>query len=181
MAINLYKRNKILISGRKTGVLILLFFASLFISFVPHPYYISVTEVDFFPLQKEVQVACKIFTDDFEEALSQSNGRRIKLVENFKTPATDSLIVNYLKKHLQLEADGRMVNLRWVGKEIEGEAVWCYLSAGQVSAEKHLSLNNDLLYHYREDQVNIVHLKADNIKNSCRLVYPQKNCRLQLK
>lgn len=155
--------------------------ASVFLSFIPHPYYISVTEIDYFAQQKEVQIACKIFTDDFEEALSLTNGRRIKLIENFKSAATDSLVVNYLKMHLHLEADGRMVELRWVGKEIEGEAVWCYLSASQVSAEKQLTLNNDLLYHFREDQVNIVHIKAGNKKNSCRLVYPQKNCQLQFK
>ena len=181
MVINDYRRNKLLSSGNKPGVLTLILFASLFFSFTPHPYYISVTEIDFLSTKQEVQVACKIFTDDFEEALSLTNGRRIRLVENFKSAEMDSLILKYLNKHLSLQADGRILDLRWVGKEIEGEAVWCYLSVGHVSAEKQLSLNNDLLYHYREDQVNIVHFKAGNKKNSCRLVYPQKNCQLQLK
>jgi hypothetical protein len=176
-----YKRDVVRLTGSRKSALVLFLYALFFVSFSTHPYYVSVTEVEYLSNEKELQIACKIFTDDFEEALSLTNKRRIKLMESFSSPSTDSLIVNYLRKHLQVEVDGKLIGLSWVGKEIEGEAVWCYLSSGQLSAFKMLKINNDLLYHYREDQVNIVHIKAGDKKNSCRLVFPQKNCQLQIR
>jgi hypothetical protein len=179
MAHNHYKRHTKVFSAK----LLVCFFVctSLFFSFVLHPYYISVTEVEYIPEKKEIQVACKIFSDDFEEALHLANGRKVKLLESFQSSSTDSIIFRYLKQHLQLNADGRNIQLQWEGKELQGEAVWCYLSANQVSVQTQLAVTNDLLVHYREDQVNIVHLKSGNRKNSCRLVNPEKKCLLNLR
>ena len=179
MAINLYKRH----TKVKSVNLIVCFFvsASLFFSFVLHPYYISVTEVEYIPEKKEIQIACKIFSDDFEEALHLANGRKIKLLESFQSSSTDSIVFRYLKQHLLLNADGRSIQLQFEGKELQGEAVWCYLSANNVSVQAQLTITNDLLVHYREDQVNIVHLKSTNRKNSCRLINPEKKCVLNVR
>jgi len=155
--------------------------AFLFFSFVLHPYYISVTEIEYIPEKKEIQIACKIFSDDFEEALGLANGRKIKLLESFNSSSTDSIVFQYLKQHLQLNADGKVVQMQWEGKELQGEAVWCYLSASRVSVQSQVNVTNDLLVHYRQDQVNIVHLKSGNRKNSCRLINPDKKCVLNIR
>jgi len=155
--------------------------ASLFFSFVLHPYYISITEIEYIPEKKEIQIACKIFSDDFEEALGLANGRKIKLLESFNSSSTDSIVFQYLKQHLQLNADGKVVQMQWEGKELQGEAVWCYLSASRVSVQSQVNVTNDLLVHYRQDQVNIVHLKSGNRKNSCRLINPDKKCVLNIR
>ncbi|MFO0414069.1 MAG: DUF6702 family protein [Bacteroidota bacterium] len=163
------------------SVCILFVCACSFFSFLIHPYYISVTEVEYISEKKEIQIACKIFSDDFEEALGLANGRKIKLLESFNSSYTDSIVFQYLKQHLQLYADGKVVQMQWEGKELQGEAVWCYLSASRVSVQSQVNVTNDLLVHYRQDQVNIVHLKSGNRKNSCRLIYPDKKCVLNIR
>jgi hypothetical protein len=176
-----HKHYKRLSNVNSFNKIFILFFAYLFFSFVLHPYYISVTEVEYISEKKEIQIACKIFSDDFEEALGLANGRKIKLLESFNSSSIDSIVFQYLKQHLQLHADGKSIQLQWEGKEVQGEAIWCYLSASRVSVQSVLNLTNDLLVHYREDQVNIVHMKSGNKKNSCRLVNPDKKCILNIR
>jgi hypothetical protein len=181
MAYNLYRRHRHLSTGIFLRIISLVIPAFLFISFSAHPYYMSVTEIDYLVNKKEIEISCKLFSDDFEEALSLVNGRKIKLIESFQSASTDSVVFRYLKQHLQLAGDGRSLQLKWEGKELQGEAVWCYLSVSNVSDLANLTIENDLLLHYREDQVNIVHMKAGSKKNSCRLVAPEKKCQLRLK
>ncbi len=63
------------------GRLFLLMAIGLWLTaFSLHPYYMSVTEIEYKPAEKEVQVACKIFTDDLEEALKKEFAKKIDIV-----------------------------------------------------------------------------------------------------
>jgi hypothetical protein len=135
-----------------------------------HPYYVSVTELEWNASGKEVQISCKLFTDDFEEALKQvskavdlNKGDRVK---------NQLLIEAYLKQHFVLSINGKQVALAIAGYENDQEATWVYLQ-GPFSAEPtEMDIANSLLYETKKEQVNIVHLKAGEHRKSFRLVNP---------
>ena len=141
-------------------------------AFSLHPYYMSVTELEYKPAEKEVQVACKIFTDDLEEALKREFNKKVDIVNAAQKKENEQLLQRYLQKHLKLQLDNKAVALDFFGFEEEGEAIWIYLLAKNTAAFKSATVFNDVLYSYREDQLNIIHFKNKGERKSYRLNYP---------
>lgn len=139
----------------------------------PHPFYVSVTEINHNAGEKTLEISCKMFAEDVEEVASK----------NFKTPIDLSaaaqekagrFIDKYMRQHLQLQADGKPVSLKFIGFEKEAEAVYCYFEGGGVGTVKKLSLTNSVLQDFSTDQINIVHVTVAGNRKSTRLNYPDK-------
>lgn len=143
-------------------------------AFSAHPYYMSVTEMEYKPAEKEIQVSCKIFTDDLEETLKKEFSRKVDILNTTQKKENEQLLNTYLQKHLRLQLDGKPADLQMIGFEQEGEAVWIYLVTPNIAAFKTAIVFNDLLYAYREDQINIVHFKNNKERKSYRFNYPAK-------
>ena len=147
-------------------------------AFSLHPYYMSVTEFEYKPAEKEVQVACKIFTDDLEETLKKEYKRKVDILNTSAKKENEQLLNSYLQQHLRLQLDGKPVALKMIGFEQEGEAVWIYLVTNNTAAFKSAVVFNDLLYSYREDQLNIIHFKNKGERKSHRFTFPNKEVAL---
>ena len=147
-------------------------------AFSLHPYYMSVTEFEYKPAEKEVQVACKIFTDDLEETLKKEYKRKVDILNTSGKKENEQLLNSYLQQHLRLQLDGKPVALKMIGFEQEGEAVWIYLVTNNTAAFKSAVVFNDLLYSYREDQLNIIHFKNKGERKSHRFTFPNKEVAL---
>lgn len=138
-----------------------------------HPYYVSVTEIEYSLPEREIQIACKIFTDDFEYVLKEQYKNKVDIYHPLNKQELHKQITGYIQKHLQLKTDNQAVPLQFIGFEIEGEATWCYFSAGSIPPVKKIEIYNDLLYEYKKEQVNIVHTKIGQERKSIRLTYPK--------
>ena len=90
----------------------------------------------------------------------------------------EQLLNTYLQEHLKLQLDGKAVPMQMIGFEQEGEAVWIYLVTKNTAPFKTATVFNDLLYSYKEEQINIVHFKNANERKSHRLNYPAKQVTL---
>ena len=143
-----------------------------------HPYYMSVTEFTYNAAEKEVQVSCKIFTDDLEGALKQSLKRKIDILNASAKTENEQLLNTYVQEHLKLQLDGKAVPMHMIGFEQEGEAVWIYLVTKNTGPFKTAMIFNDILYNYKEEQINIVHFKNANERKSHRFNYPEKHVTL---
>ncbi len=141
-------------------------------AFALHPYYMSVTEIEYKPAEKELQIACKIFTDDLEDALRKEFAKKVDIVNPAQKKENEQLLQRYLQKHLKLQLDNKAVALEFFGFEEEGEAIWIYLLAKNAAAFKSAVVFNDVLYSYRNEQLNIIHFKNKGERKSYRLNYP---------
>lgn len=137
-----------------------------------HPYYVSVTEIEYIQANKEIGIACKIFADDFEQALKAMYNTSIDLYQIKDTAVNGKRIAGYITRHLQLTAGGKPVPLQYLGFEIEGEAAWCYFSGSNIASFEQLQVFNDLLYEYKKEQVNLMHVKVNSNRKSGRLASP---------
>jgi hypothetical protein len=192
MVAELYKRlvkGKPVVDSGKSGVvsrpssmvrgLFLLSAIGLWLSaFSLHPYYMSVTEFEYKPAEKEVQVSCKIFTDDLEGTLKKEYKRKVDILNTVSKKENEQLLNSYLQQHLRLQLDGKPVVLKMIGFEEEGEAIWIYLVTTNTAAFKSAVVFNDLLYSYREDQLNIIHFKNKAERKSHRFTFPDKQVTL---
>ena len=144
-----------------------------------HPFFVSVTEINHNAGDKNLEISCKIFTDDFETALTKSTGTKVDLFNPRDKQLAEKHIAAYIKKHLMIRLDNKPVTLEFVGFERENEAVWSYLQVPQISAPKKIEINNDLLYDAFDQQINLIHISVGGSRKSTKLNYPDASTSFQ--
>lgn len=140
--------------------------------FVLHPYYLSVTELEYKPATRQIEIACKIFTDDLEDALLHETGKKVDLLNKARQAENEQRIATYLAAHFKIRTDGVERRWRFVGSEINADAIWCYLLADEVPPFQQATIVNDVLFAVRKDQVNILHFVNQGKRQSYRLANP---------
>ncbi|HVG13479.1 MAG TPA: DUF6702 family protein [Chitinophagaceae bacterium] len=138
-----------------------------------HPYYISVTQIEYNQQQKTIEISCKLFADDFEMALKKIYNKPIDLSASREITGNKTLINEYILKRLRLEFDGKVINPQYVGYEKEGEAVYVYFEAPGVGNFKNLNLRNSILQDYTNEQINIVHVLVNGKRQSTKLTHSE--------
>jgi hypothetical protein len=133
----------------------------------------SVTEIAYNAEQKELQVACKLFADDFEDVLKAENKKAITIFDETQKAGNAKLINAYLQQHFRITIDGKNGIYTMLGFEKEEEAVWVYLVIKEVSKFKKLNVWSDIFYQYRQGQINIVHFKNKGKTQSFRISAPE--------
>src|SRR3954452_20500068 len=91
-----------------------------------HPFYISMTDINYNDKSKSVEVSVRIFTDDFEKTLRKNCNCKVDLLAAKDKKSMEKLVSNYVLKHLQIRVDGQLRNLEFAGYQQEEESVWSY-------------------------------------------------------
>ncbi len=137
-----------------------------------HPFYVSVTRIDENSKEKILEVSCKIFTDDFEKTLRMHYKEHIDLLNPPDRSAMNNVISDYIENHLKISVDGNPVRMQFVGYEKDEEGVECYFQVNRISVNKTVDVFNDLLFEYKPEQTNIVHVTVKGKRKSRQLVNP---------
>lgn len=145
-----------------------------FLFIAPHPLHLSTTEINHNAKDKTLEISCRIFTDDFETALTNQFKTKVDLSDEKLQVAMDSLVARYIRNHVQLWADDKPVGYTYLGFEKENEAVFIYLEAGSIISVKKIRVNNTILHDLYTDQGNILHVKVSGERKSMKLDYPDK-------
>ena len=111
-----------------------------------HPFFVSVTEVKHNDKTKNLEISCKVFFDDFEAALEKKYQTKLNILKPTENTQINPIIQDYLQKHLQIKINGKPVNAKYLGFEIEEDAAWCYLEIPKVNQLKRLEIRNDILF-----------------------------------
>jgi hypothetical protein len=139
----------------------------------PHPFHVSVVEIDHNATDKTLEISCKLFTDDFEKVLEQNYKTKVDLINPPLKKAMDTLVKKYINTHLFLRVDGLPVHLSYIGFEHESEAVYAYLQVDKIEGLKKIEMVNSLMHDLFTDQVNLVHVIVGGSRKSTKLDYPQ--------
>jgi len=144
-----------------------------------HPLFVSVTEMNYNAADKNLEISCKLFTDDFEKTLANINHTKIDLTTPANKAEADKMVTAYIKSHLQLKLDGKAVTLEYVGYEKENDAVWSYFQVSDPAAPKKIEVTNSILYESYDKQMNLMHVTVAGNRKSTRLNYPDKEAAFQ--
>ena len=139
-----------------------------------HPFYVSVTEVNYNPQSRSIEISCKMFADDFENILKQNYNTSIDLTDNKQEAQANKMVRDYLQRHFTLSVNGKAGTVQFVGFEKDSESVYCYLELPAVTSVKQLTINNSLLFDYKQEQINIVHTMVNGKRQSTKLENPAK-------
>ncbi len=139
---------------------------------VHHPIFVSVTNIEHNAADKTLEISCKIFTDDFETTLRKLNNTKIDLLDDRLKPAMNTLVNNYIQKHLAIVVDGKPARMEFLGFEQQEEGITSYFEVKQLGNVRTLEIVNDLLYEYQPRQMGIVHVTVKGERKSSRLDNP---------
>lgn len=141
-----------------------------------HPFYVSVTEINHNAKDKTIEISCKTFTDDLESAIEKTTKVKVDLFNPKDQAAAEKAVGDYIKKHLQLRADGKPLQLEFIGYERENEATWSYFQVSNVAAmPKKVDIVSSVLFEVSDQQINLLHVTVGNNRKSTKLDYPAQN------
>ncbi|MFT4204358.1 MAG: hypothetical protein QM610_10675 [Chitinophagaceae bacterium] len=144
-----------------------------FFLFLLHPFFVSMTEVDYIPKDKTVEVSVRIFTDDLESTIKNLHKDYPLDIIHPKDPKlVNGWIDQYIHSRLQVRIDNVVRPMQFVGYEQQGESVWCYFEIKNVPEPKQIHVFNTLLYDYKKEQINMVRFKNGNAEKSSKLQFP---------
>ena len=128
---------------------------------VPHDFFISILTIRHNTAEQTLDLTWRMTAHDVEHALE--NVVRLKLNSAQEHPKADSILNAYFQEHLALSQADVPLQWNWVGKELDGETLYCYLQVEKVGALKDLLVSNTLLQDLFLEQQNIVHVEAEGV------------------
>jgi hypothetical protein len=146
---------------------------------LPHPLFVSVTEINHNATDKNLEVSCKLFTDDFEKTLGSIYHKKVDLTTPANKAETDKEVAEYIRKRLVVTLDGKPVTLEFVGFERENDAVWSYFQAATPVAPKKVEIRNNILYEAYDKQINLMHVSVGGNRKSTKLNYPDTEAKFE--
>lgn len=144
-----------------------------------HPLYVSVSEINYNATDKNLEISCKIFTDDFEKTLTTLHNQKVDLFSPKDKAETDRQVSDYVRKRLLIKLDGKDVALEFVGFERENDAIWSYFQAAVPATPKRVEISNSILYEAYDKQLNLMHVSVGGTRKSIRLNYPDKEAKFE--
>jgi hypothetical protein len=131
-----------------------------------HAYHATIMDVRYNPARQQLEVALKVFTDDFEQALSAGQPTAISLGQSPR-PLVTQLTTALLRKSLVFSAGpGEALPLQLIGLQKENDAHWLYCTIRLPRPLTGFTLRHRLLLDIFPDQMNIVNVEAGGKKQS---------------
>lgn len=150
-----------------TFVLLITFFCGA----SPHPVHVSVTEITLDEKEKELEIVSRIFWDDLERSIRDAkNQPELNLLEPGSAVTADQLVWEYLQHRFKITLNGKPQKIKYLGHEIEGEAILCFIQVSGVKGFDMIEVLNSVITELYDDQSNLVHVTVRENVKSLRLM-----------
>ena len=132
----------------------------------PHDFHVSVTQINCNATTQTVEITIKLFTDDLEQSIKALGGGDLRLGDAREAANADHLLLEYLRNRFTLKLDSKPVIMAWVGKEVEVDALWCYLEVPNIPHCTSMEISSRILTEIFEDQANVIHITCNDQNKS---------------
>ncbi|WP_246859413.1 DUF6702 family protein [Spirosoma sp. KCTC 42546] len=130
-----------------------------------HEFHASVTQMQYNAKDRVFEISVRIFTDDFEKALSAASNSKINL--DGPPAKHDPLIEKYIQAHFSYVSPQKQTKpVKYVGHEVEADANWLYLEMPYTEPFKGGLLKQNVLMELFDDQVNMVNVQYQGQKKT---------------
>lgn len=134
-----------------------------------HEFHASITQMQYNLKERTFEISIRIFTDDFEKALSVASGSRVNLSGSpvASNGKNDLLIEKYIHAHFAyLNPQKQAKPIKYVGHEVEADAHWLYLEMPYPEPFRGGTLRQTALMELFDDQVNMVNINYQGRKKT---------------
>jgi len=125
-----------------------------------HDFFVSILTIRHTPTTRTLDLTWRITAHDIEHALE--NVAPLKLGSEREHPKADSILNAYFIQHLVLFQE-KQLSWTWLGKELDGETLYCYLQVEGITTPNGLMVGNTLLHDLFYEQQNLVHVEGERL------------------
>lgn len=123
---------------------------------IVHAFHTSLTEIQYNPKEKSLEISIRMFTDDLETALTKANNGQ-KVMIGGKNDNSDAILSKYVQQHFMIVTPQKQKKaMSILGKEMEGDATWVYVEIPNSPDFKGNIIYNSIMQELFDDQTNIV-------------------------
>lgn len=141
--------------------------------FLFHPFFVSMTEIQYVPKEKTIEVSVRIFTDDLENTIRNLHkDYALDIIHPKDSALVNKWIDQYIHSRLQVRVDNVVRQMNYIGYEQQEESVWVYFEIKNVPQPKQVHVFNTLLYDYKKEQINMIRFKNGEKEKSSKLQFP---------
>jgi len=152
---------------RKTLIIFLLL---LTLSFVPHNYYVTITEIAYNSSNKKMEISLKFIGHDLEYALEKEGFPNVFLGTEKELEKANDFIYQYINQHFEIKTDENMLLYKLIGKEVNNDDfIYCYIETESIDNFSTVEIKNTLLNNYFKEHINIVYLTVGEQRFNFRL------------
>lgn len=146
-----------------------------------HPFYVSVTTLKYNYEQKSIEITCKMFANDVEDALKKINNTKVDVLNPSNKKVVEDMLSEYIKKRLNIEMNGKHLTFNFIGYEKDEDYAVCFLEITGVEVPKSFVIEDKLLYEYLKTQSNIVNIEVSGKKQSSKVTNPEGKMKFTVK
>lgn len=119
-----------------------------------HRFHSSLTTIDYDSDEKNIKISIQLIAHDVLEVFDEITRKSLELESS---PEVDELLKKYLAEHFVMqEKNGKTLEIKWVGKEIELERVFVYLEIPSDENIEGFKLSNTIFFETYPTQTNII-------------------------
>ncbi|MDN5216654.1 hypothetical protein QQ020_31585 [Fulvivirgaceae bacterium BMA12] len=138
-----------------------------------HAFYVSVYAVNFSPDRQELNVTCKVFTNDLEDAVKKKNAITALSIDAGSSRNTKKMVSDYVLERTKIilnDTPAEMIfsHLSWEGAGIT-ETTLCHFKITGVTHIETIEIYSKLLTELYDDQVNIVNVRVGDKRKALNL------------
>jgi hypothetical protein len=152
--------------NKKLVLTFLVILSLVLASFAMHKFYVSVTQIDFVPEKKRIEITSRYFIDDLNNALENKYKTKFYLGSERETEAQREQLLHYLSTHFTVKVNGKSKTIQFIQKEMEDDVLICYLKINDIPKITTLEVKNTLFFEWLSDQQHITHTRVLDIKKS---------------
>ncbi len=152
-----------------------------FLFLFAHPFFVSVSDIKYNSSNKSIEISCKMFTNDLEGALKKISSKPIDILNPKDKKEVEAVLFDYIKKHLIIKINNKIINYTFVGYEKEEDAIWTYLEFKKAEIPKQINVDDKLLYDFLKEQTNIVNVEVNGVKKSYKVLNPESIMNFEFK
>ena len=130
-----------------------------------HAYHSTLTELRYNAAKKQLELSVKVFTDDFEKAISQGQPASVSLTDTGPRPL--ALATAYVQRTLQVRTPaGAPLQVQVLGMQAENDGYWLYCKVPLPGPLTGVQLRQAMMLEVFGDEMNIVNIEANGKKQS---------------
>lgn len=154
----------------------------LLVSFVPHKYYVSITEINFNEKEQLFEASIKFIGHDLEYALEKEGHPELHLGTEKEHEKANEIIFNFIKKHIEIMVNDKAVDIHFFGKEVRADDdMLVYFTSSPIDSISSVEVKSTILNNYFEEHVNIIYLTVGEQRFNFRLNDYKKSEKHQIK
>lgn len=147
-----------------------------------HPFYIGITEIEYKPKSKLIQVSIKLFLDDVMSEINAKSSVKFH-PEKKNSSENNRLLSEFVGNDFSIKtavdqkklSQSKKIPLTFIGWELEEGAIWMYWESNSA-LQKYVAVENTLLCTIINQQIHIIKIIRPNAVKSERISCSAPNC-----